>query len=30
MNNEMLEVLRLEEEAKEKIEVSKKGRGVNV
>ena len=30
MNNEMLEVLRLEEEAKAKIEVLKKGRGVNV
>ncbi len=30
MNNEMLEVLRLEEEAKAKIEVLKKGSGVNV
>ncbi|WP_415319872.1 hypothetical protein [Clostridium perfringens] len=29
MNNEMLEVLRLEEEAKAKIEVLKKGSGVN-
>ncbi|MGU8770225.1 hypothetical protein ACV3RY_13355 [Clostridium perfringens] len=30
INNEMLEILRLEEEAKAKIEVLKKGRGVNV